>query len=130
MTGSAPAQPRSSAKDPSAALAAALSARELEAASACFARDACLITPDATVVRTRQSIRQVLHQLIAMGSRAEVEQHSMLVAGEVAIATETWTMRFEGADGAPFARSADSSSVLRRLEGTWKLQIAAPWGWG
>ena len=54
----------------------------------------------------------------------------MLVAGDVAIATEAWTMQIDAADGTPFAQSSPSTAVLRRIEQTWKLQIAAPWGWG
>jgi ketosteroid isomerase-like protein len=129
MTGSAPAQPRSSARDPSIALAAALSAGDLEAASICFARDACLITPDATTICGRQNIRSILHQLIALRPSAHVEQRSLLVAGEVAIASEGWTIRIAAA-GTPFAQTSLSSAVLRRVEDTWKLQISAPWGWG
>jgi ketosteroid isomerase-like protein len=126
LTGSA----RSSAKQISATFAAALSAGNLEAATACFARDACLLTPDATAIRGREHIRPVLRQLIAMRPSARVEQRSMLVAGDVAIATEDWTVQIDAADGTPFAQNSLSTAVLRRIEDVWKLQIAAPWGWG
>jgi ketosteroid isomerase-like protein len=121
---------RSSAKQVSAAFATALSAGDLAAATACFARDACLITPDATTIRGRDQIRAILVQLIAMRPTVGVEQRAMLVAGEVALAAETWTIRLNGLDPTPFAQISDSTSVLRRIEGIWKLQIAAPWGWG
>jgi ketosteroid isomerase-like protein len=60
----------------------------------------------------------------------QVEQHGILIAGDVALATETWTIRLDGLDLTPFARTSETTTVLRRVEGTWKLQIAAPWGWG
>jgi uncharacterized protein (TIGR02246 family) len=130
MASAALAPQRPSAKQVSPAFAAALSAGDLEAASACFARDACLITPDATTIRGRQSIRAILYQLIAMRPSATLEQRSLLVAGEVAIASEDWTIRIDAADGTPFAQSSVSTAVLRRVEDRWKLQISAPWGWG
>ena len=122
--------PPSSAKRTSPALAAALSVGDLEAASACFAGDACLITPDATTIRGRDHIRAILFQLIAMRPTVQVEQRGMLIAGDVALGTETWTIRLNGLELTPFAQTSDSTAVLRRIEGAWKLQISAPWGWG
>jgi ketosteroid isomerase-like protein len=130
MAPTAVASARNSAKQISAALAAALSAGDLDAATACFARDACLITPDATTIRGRDHIRAILFQLIAMRPTMQVEQRAMLIAGDVALAAETWTIRLNGLDLTPFARTSDSSTVLRRVEDIWKLQISAPWGWG
>jgi ketosteroid isomerase-like protein len=124
------AAPASSAKQASRPLAAALSAGELEAAAACFARDACLITPDATTIHGRDQIRAILLQLIAMRPIVEVEQRGMLIAGGVALGTETWTIRLNADEPTPFAQTSDSTAVLRRIEGAWKLQISAPWGWG
>jgi ketosteroid isomerase-like protein len=125
----APAAAPTSAGQISAALAAALSVGDPTAATACFARDACLLTPDATTIRGRDHIRAILFQLIAMNPTVQVEQRGILIAGEVALATETWTIRLDGLDLTPFARTSETTTVLRRVEGNWKLQIAAPWGW-
>jgi ketosteroid isomerase-like protein len=122
--------PLGSAKDPSPALAAALNAGDLQSAAAGFARDGALITPSATTIRGRDHIRAILFQLIEMRLTVQVEQLGLLVAGEVALVTETWTIRLDGLECAPFARTTESTTVIRRVEGTWKLQIAAPWGWG
>lgn len=100
---------------------------DLEAAARCFAKDACLVTPDATTVRGREDIRPILHQLIALGSRIEVQESSMLLAGEVAFGTERWSITTPGSGGEPFTRSLTPAMVLRRLEGTWKLAVAMPW---
>jgi ketosteroid isomerase-like protein len=125
-----PAAPPSSANNASPALASALSAGDLDSAVAGFARDGALITRSATTIRGRDRIRAVLGQLIAMRPAVEVEQLGLLVAGEVALATENWTVRLEGSEGAPFTQISNSTAVLRCIQGTWKLQIAAPWGWG
>jgi len=113
----------------SADLAAALSAGDLDTATTCFARDGYLLTADATAVRGREDIRGVLDQLISMGAIAEVDQRSILVSGEVALASEHWTTRYDRAPELTYSRTVPTTLVLRRIEGHWKLQIAAPWGW-
>jgi uncharacterized protein (TIGR02246 family) len=102
----------------------------LEAAARCFAKDACLVTPDATTVRGREDIRPILHQLIASGSRIEVQESSMLLAGEIAFGTERWVITTPGSEGRSFTRALTPTMVLRRLEGAWKLAVAIPWGRG
>jgi ketosteroid isomerase-like protein len=130
MALAATAAPPSSAKDPSVALANALNAGDLECAVAGFVRDAALITPGASTIRGCDNIRAILFQLIAMRPTVEIEQLGLLVAGDAAIATEKWTIRLDGLELTPFAQMSESTAVLRRIEGAWKLQIAAPWGWG
>lgn len=107
-----------------------LSAGDLEGATACFARDACLLTQDATAIHTRERIRPVLAQLIARRTRIEVEQCCVLPAGEVALATERWTIAIEGTEGARFEQSCTPTLILQRIEERWKLALVAPWGWG
>jgi ketosteroid isomerase-like protein len=101
---------------------------DLEAAARCFAKDACLVTPDATTVRGRGGIRPILHQLIASGWQIEVQESSMLLAGEIAFGTERWVLTTPGSEGRPFTRALTPTMVLRRLEGAWKLVVAIPWG--
>jgi len=110
------------------ALAASISRGDLAAATTCFTKDACLLTPDATVVRGREEVRQILRQLIAAGSRIEVQESAIVLAGEVALGTERWRMSSAGSGGAPFTRALTATLVLRRLEGVWKLAVADPWG--
>ena len=109
-------------------LAAALNAGELEAAAACFARDACLITPNATAIHGREEIRLLLAQMIARSSQIEVALSTVLHAGEVALARQRWTIRSQGAEGDCYTQELNPTLVLRRLEANWKLAIAMPWG--
>jgi len=109
------------------ALAASISRGDLDAAAYCFAKDACLVTPDATAVRGRDEIRPILHQLIVLESRIEVQESSVLAAGEVALGTERWTLTSPGSEGGPFTRSLTPMVVVRQLEGVWKLAVALPW---
>ena len=110
------------------ALAASISRGDLEAATSCFAKDACLITPDSTAVRGREEIRPILHQLIVVGSQIEVQESSIVLAGEVALGTERWVITSAGSEGSPFTRTLTPTMVLRQLEGVWKLAVAMPWG--
>jgi ketosteroid isomerase-like protein len=111
-------------------LPALISVGNLEAATACFARDACLITQDATAIHERDHIRPLLAQLIARHARIVADLRSVVVAGEVAFARERWTIQIEAVEGSRFEQACDPILVLRRVEERWKLALVAPWGWG
>jgi ketosteroid isomerase-like protein len=109
------------------ALAASISCGDLDAAARCFAKDACLLTPDATAVRGREEIKPILHQLIVVGSRIEVQESSIVLAGEVALGSGRWLVTSAGSEGSPFIRTLTPTIVLRQIEDVWKLAVAAPW---
>jgi len=110
------------------AFAASINRGDIDAAAGCFTKDACLLTPDATAVRGREEIRPILHQLIVAGSQIEVQESSIVLAGEVALGTERWVVTSGGSEGSPFTRMLTPTLVLRQLEGVWKLAVAMPWG--
>lgn len=113
------------------ALPKLISAGNLDAATGCFSRDACLLTPDATAIHDREHIRPLLAQLISRRVRIEVEQSNVLVAGDVAYARELWRVSAQVAAGSPpYEHSCDPSLVLKRIEASWKISIATLWGWG
>lgn len=107
-----------------------LSSGDLEGATACLARKACLITPDATAVYSRDRIRPLLAQLIARGVQIEVEVSNVLPAGDVAFVRERWKIRSDGVEGSDFEQTTCPAMVLHQIEGRWKLAIVAPWGQG
>lgn len=109
------------------AFAASIGRADLDAAAYCFAKDACLVTPDATAVRGREEIRPILHQLIVVESQIEVQESSVLAAGEVALGTERWIVTSRGSEGDSFSRALTPMLVLRQLEDVWKLAVALPW---
>lgn len=108
--------------------AAALGAGDLDGATACFARDACLVTPDSTTVRGRNSIRPVLAQLILIRTEISIQLSSALIVAEAALLRGHWTIRSNGVEGTRFERVTSPILVAHRIEAEWKLQIAAPWG--
>lgn len=107
-----------------------LSAGDLDGATRCFGRKACLLTPDATAIYTRERIRPLLAQLIARGVQIEVEASNVLPAGDVAFVRERWTICMDGTEGSRFAQTTSAAIVLHQIEGGWKLAIVAPWGRG
>ncbi len=106
----------------------ALGIGDLDGATACFARDACLITPDATAVRGRNSIRPVLAQLILVRTEIAVQVSSVLIASDSALFRGRWAISSNGVGGARFEQVTSPILVAHRIEAEWKLRIAAPWG--
>lgn len=115
-------------QDSTRAFADSINRGDLDAATNCFTKDACLLTPDATAIRGREEIKPILHQLIASGSRIDVQESSIVRAGEVALGTERWAVTSAGSEGAPFTRTLSPTLVMREIEGVWKLAVAMPWG--
>lgn len=106
----------------------ALNLGDLDSAIACFARDGCLITPDATAVHGREGIRPLLAQLVARRTTVEVELSNFVEAGEVLLASERWRVRSGAGGKTPtIEQTLSPALVLRRVEGEWKLAILAPW---
>ncbi len=104
--------------------ATALNEAALDAAASCFAADACLLTGDRATAWGRDGIREVLARLIAAGTLLEPSHRGLVVAGDVAVQPTIWTARLRRRPARTVA--ASSTSVLRRVERTWKLQIASP----
>jgi uncharacterized protein (TIGR02246 family) len=117
-----------SPQDRTRAFADFITRGDLDGAANCFTKDACLLTPDATTIRGREEIRPILHQLIVSDSQIEVQESSVVTAGEVALGTERWAITSAGSEGEPFRRTLTPTMVLRELEGVWKLAVAMPWG--
>jgi ketosteroid isomerase-like protein len=113
---------------PHLAFVRALSSGDLDSAIACFARDGCLVTPDLTAVHGRDRIRPVLAQLVAARVEIRVESGGLIAAGDALLARERWTIRTGGAATAQ-VQTSEPTLVMRLIEGSWKLVIAAPWGW-
>ena len=110
--------------------AQALNRGDLDDAAACFARDGCLITPDATAVHGREQIRDVLAQMIWARTEIGIDLSSSILAGEVLLLHQRWRICSGKSPRERFERTVDAVLVVRRIEGSWKLSIAAPWGYG
>jgi uncharacterized protein (TIGR02246 family) len=110
--------------------AEALSAGALDEAAACFSRDGCLITSDATAIYGRERIREVLAQMIRRRTEIRIELSSAVGIGEVVLLHQRWRMTSGERRGERFEQISDAVLVVRQIEGAWKLSIVAPWGYG
>lgn len=108
----------------------ALNRGDLQTAVACFAREGCLITPDATAIHGRDQIRPLLAQMVIRQTEIRVESASAIGAGDVILAQERWRVRAGPSEPARVEQNLDATLVLGLIEAEWKLTIAAPWGWG
>lgn len=107
----------------------ALSAGDLDHAAACFARDSCLITPDATAIHGRELIRSVLAQMVSRRTEISVELSTTVGAGEVTLVRQRWLIRSGEHPEERLEQSCDAVLIMRQIEGAWKVSIAAPWGY-
>jgi uncharacterized protein (TIGR02246 family) len=114
-------------KDALSSFAAALNRGDLRSAVACFTREGCLITPDRTTVHGRGDIAPVLAQMIARRTEIEIDRIVVRRAGDVALASGHLTMRSAGPGGTQFVQACDPTMVIRKVEGSWKLAVVAPW---
>jgi ketosteroid isomerase-like protein len=105
---------------------AALCAGDVGTATALFSRHGCFVTPDSTVIRGRREIRDCLRQFVDMAGELTIDRRTMLIAGDVAIGSEYWTLRFDGGTG-PVSRTSRSTIVLGRVEGIWRIGVIDPW---
>jgi uncharacterized protein (TIGR02246 family) len=104
---------------------AALRAGDVAAAAALFSREGCFVTPDSTVIQGRSQIRGFLRQLVDLAGDLSFEQRTILRAGDIAIASESWTMRVDTGSGV--VRSTRATIVLGRIQGIWRIAVADPW---
>ena len=107
-------------------LGIALRAGDAEAATALFAREACFVTPDSTVIHGRTRIGEFLQQLVHLAGGLTIEQRTMMTAGDVALGSESWSM-WIGAGPQAVLRRSRSTMVLGRIEGIWRIAVADPW---
>lgn len=118
------------ARSVSSVFAAAINRADLDGATNCFTRDACLLTPDSTAVQGRDRIRLILRQLIDREVKIEICASSLLLAGELALGAEHWRIHATDAHGTLYGQDSQPILVTRYVEGAWKLAIATPWGLG
>jgi hypothetical protein len=57
-----------------------------------------------------------------------VELSSAVAGGEVVLVQERWRLR-SGLEGSRIEQDLHPTLAFGRVEGEWKLLIAAPWGW-
>ncbi len=109
--------------------AAAINARDVDAALALWIEDAAILSPDGQEVRGLQEIAAALHALVDNGASVEVQVSDLYTAGDVAMALGTLTLTGSDADGNAYSQQSQSVVVYTRgSDGAWRVAIDAPWG--
>jgi hypothetical protein len=129
MIGADQPEPISREAHPGRQLAIAITTGEFERACECLARHACFLTPDATAIRGRESIRPVLRQLIAQRTQIEVLEEASLGTAAVELTSQRWRISTRGGGDERFFQETQALLVSSWIEQDWKLVIVAPWGW-
>jgi ketosteroid isomerase-like protein len=113
----------------------AINAGDLPGALALYRDDAVLLAPDGECARGAKAIEELLGGLVAMQVEMEIRIENVIEAGEIAVASEAWTMRPRAPDGgAPHPDGASSEqhgqSIVLFTRGAdgWRFLIDAPWG--
>jgi ketosteroid isomerase-like protein len=109
-----------------AGFGAALRSGDVELAGTLLARQACVVTPDSTVIEGRPAVADFLRQFVQMTGELTIDQRSMLTAGEVALGRESWSLVVGGGTNA-VRRTTRATIVLSRIEGAWKIAVVDPW---
>jgi ketosteroid isomerase-like protein len=129
LTSQAPA-PETRAEPPERvirAFAGALLGGDATAAAAYFAPGSQLLTPDGTEVSGRAQITAVLSQITDSSQRLSIMTGRIVIAGDVALATQRWSISSASEGVEPFERNFTATFVLQHEGERWQVLIAAPW---
>jgi len=94
-----------------------------------YDEDATFVPEPGRVVSGRDSIRDELRRLAALGPRMSGRVEQVLEAGGVALVAYRWAMQASAPDGTPIRQGGLSADVLRRRpDGSWGVVIDDPFG--
>jgi uncharacterized protein (TIGR02246 family) len=100
---------------------AAVNGGDADAAAEAWAEDAKLIAPGAPPAVGRDAIREGIRAVQQMSAQLELRSVDLLVEGNVAIETGTWSVKLQTPDG-PVQDSGNAVRVWRRgADGVWRL---------
>jgi uncharacterized protein (TIGR02246 family) len=112
----------------SAAFTEAINSRDLPAALELWTEDAAIISPTGERASGRAAIAAALQGLLDNGVTVQIDVTSIFAAGDVAVATGSFTACGTGADGEAFSSRSSSVVVYTRTPDGWRIALDAPWG--
>jgi ketosteroid isomerase-like protein len=111
----------------SEAFTAAINAGDLPAALRLYGQDAVMVAPDGHCARG-PAIGELLAGLMSMQVEMETQIERVIEAGDIAVASEAWTMRLLSPDGTSGEQHGRSIVLFARSQEGWRFSIDAPWG--
>jgi len=112
----------------SEAFVAAINAGDLPSALGHYRDDAVLLAPDGQCARGAQAIEELLRGLVAMQVKMGTRIENVIEVGDIAVASEAWTMRLHAPDGASSEQHGQSIVLFTRGRDGWQFLLDAPWG--
>jgi uncharacterized protein (TIGR02246 family) len=109
-------------------LVAAINAGDLPGALGLYRENAVLLAPDNQCARGAQAIEDLLRGLVTMQVEMETRIENVIEVGDIAVASEAWTMRLYTPGGASSEQHGQSIVIFTRGRDGWRFLIDAPWG--
>jgi uncharacterized protein (TIGR02246 family) len=110
----------------SEAFVAAINAGDLPGALGLYREDATLLAPDGQCARGVRAIEELLRGLLAMQVEMETTIENVIEAGDIAVASEAWTMRLRAPDGTSNEQHGESIVLFTHTPDGWRFLIDAP----
>jgi uncharacterized protein (TIGR02246 family) len=108
---------------------ALLADRDLDALVDLYEPNAAFAPRPGEAVTGHEAIRQALRPFLALNPRMTGEIERVLLAGEIALVANRWTLTGTQPDGSAVELAGVSADVLlRRGDGSWGIAIDDPWG--
>jgi uncharacterized protein (TIGR02246 family) len=102
---------------------------DLESLMPLYEGEAAFATQPGSLAHGPRGVREALAGFISMKGKLDLEVTRVLVVGDLALVTGTWSFDGTGPDGEPVRLAANNADVLRRqADGTWRFVIDNPWG--
>ena len=107
--------------------AAALHAKDPDRLLDVYETDAIAVQPDGSRTTGQTALRAMVSGLIASGADMQGAARKVLVNGDVALTSSTWSNQVVLADGSVTTVSGTTAELSRRQpDGTWKVVIDDP----
>jgi uncharacterized protein (TIGR02246 family) len=107
--------------------AAHVHTRDLDALMAMYEADAVFMPEPGVVLTTPEEIRTALGAMLSLEPTMVVNPGQVLLAGDVALIQNDWSMTGTAPDGTTVTQGGRSADVVRRgADGTWRVLIDRP----
>jgi len=108
---------------------AAVGRGDMAGVLATFEENGALVGQPDMVAQGRQALEAAFAGFMGIKPQITVTAHDVIVAGDIALHSSTWTLTGAAPDGSKIAQSGFSTVVLRQqADGAWLMVIDNPFG--
>ena len=100
---------------------------DIDQVLALYESDAVLVPEPGQVVHGLAAIREALQGFLALKLPIRLERKRVLVMGDIALVSSSWTLKGVGPDGSAVDLGGNTTEVIRRqVDDTWRYVIDDP----